>query len=497
MKSKRQWSLVLAAVITLSAIPATPVLAQTSRLVPFSNVVTTLPPSTPAQALTIQLWDVPTGGAAPLFAESQTLDVDANKNISFVFGSATPGGLDPVNFPSGSSRYLDVVDATGATVLAARMPLNAATFALSPGPAGPAGPKGDKGDPGAPGGVNTVTGDSSILVGGTTTDPVVSVAPNGVNDSKIANGAISPAKINGTAATLGANTFLGSQTVVTLPGSYGIFHSDGFLGGVKVASWVGTDTTGVQGGYLGTQSAHPLFFFTGGGWAQMALTQLGNFGIGTVAPAKKLDVQGGSARVSGLLGTRGLDPDSGYPPGIAGGIHTWDVYAEGLIGVGQNGALNALMRNDGLGSFKIVEIKGADFSERFDVRETQNAIEPGMLMVIDPETPGQLVVSSRAYDRRVAGIISGAGGINAGVLMGQPGTLANGKQPVALSGRVYVWADASKAPIVPGDLLTTSNVPGHAMKVGDRRKAQGAVIGKAMTGLKDGKGLVLALVALQ
>ena len=49
----------------------------------------------------------------------------------------------------------------------------------------------------------------------------------------------------------------------------------------------------------------------------------------------------------------------------------------------------------------------------------------------------------------------------------------------------------------PGDLLTTSDVPGHAMKVADHSKAQGAVLGKAMTGLKEGRGKVLVLVTLQ
>jgi hypothetical protein len=66
-----------------------------------------------------------------------------------------------------------------------------------------------------------------------------------------------------------------------------------------------------------------------------------------------------------------------------------------------------------------------------------------------------------------------------------------------LTGRVYCWADASYAPIEPGDLLTTSDTPGHAMKVTNHKKAQGAIIGKAMTSLKEGKGLVLVLVTLQ
>lgn len=107
------------------------------------------------------------------------------------------------------------------------------------------------------------------------------------------------------------------------------------------------------------------------------------------------------------------------------------------------------------------------------------------------------MVSNQAYDRRVAGIISGAGGINPGMLMGQPGSIAYGDHPVALTGRVYCWADASNGPITPGDLLTASDTPGHAMKVSDDANAQGAIIGKALTSLKEGKGLVLVLVTLQ
>jgi hypothetical protein len=68
---------------------------------------------------------------------------------------------------------------------------------------------------------------------------------------------------------------------------------------------------------------------------------------------------------------------------------------------------------------------------------------------------------------------------------------------VALTGRVYVMADATNGAITPGDLLTTSATPGHAMKVSDHVKAQGAILGKAMTSLKEGKGMVLVLVTLQ
>ena len=80
----------------------------------------------------------------------------------------------------------------------------------------------------------------------------------------------------------------------------------------------------------------------------------------------------------------------------------------------------------------------------------------------------------------------------------QPGTVADGKYPVASSGRVYCYCDADAGgSIKPGDLLTTSNTPGHAMKVKNYPKARGAIIGKAMSSLNEGTGLVLVLVTLQ
>ena len=140
---------------------------------------------------------------------------------------------------------------------------------------------------------------------------------------------------------------------------------------------------------------------------------------------------------------------------------------------------------------------GSDLSEQFDITATGEAPKPGMVVCIDPQNPGRLIPSSRPYDKTVAGVISGAGGVKPGMLMGQKGTVADGQHPVALTGRVYAMVDASYGTIQPGDLLTTSDTPGHARKVTEPTRAQGAILGKAMTGLKDGKGLVLVLVSLQ
>ena len=97
----------------------------------------------------------------------------------------------------------------------------------------------------------------------------------------------------------------------------------------------------------------------------------------------------------------------------------------------------------------------------------------------------------------MAGILSGAGGVAPGMLMGQKGSVADGAHPVALTGRVYCRATAANGPIRPGDLLTTSSIPGHAMRVDDHARAAGAILGKAMGTLEAGEGLVLVLVGLQ
>jgi hypothetical protein len=163
-----------------------------------------------------------------------------------------------------------------------------------------------------------------------------------------------------------------------------------------------------------------------------------------------------------------------------------------------NGVANIILdSNDGTVQGQVIEITGgSDFSEKFDIRGEH--LEPGMIVSIDPKNPGRLALCDSAHDKKVAGIVSGAGGVKPGMLMGQRGSVADGKHPVALSGRVYCWVDAdANGAIEPGDMLTTSKTTGHGMKVTDHTRATGAIVGKAMTSLAKGKGLVLVLVNLQ
>jgi hypothetical protein len=140
-----------------------------------------------------------------------------------------------------------------------------------------------------------------------------------------------------------------------------------------------------------------------------------------------------------------------------------------------------------------VILQNADCAEDFDLAESEE-IEPGTVMVLD--RAGKLQPSKQAYDKKVAGIISGAGDYRPGIVLGRkPGH--PGRIPLALVGRVFCKADAECSAIEAGDLLTTSSTPGHAMKATDPVRAFGAVIGKALRPLKAGQGLIPVLIALQ
>jgi len=146
---------------------------------------------------------------------------------------------------------------------------------------------------------------------------------------------------------------------------------------------------------------------------------------------------------------------------------------------------------------------GGDLAEPFDLSDL-NEVRPGLVLTIDAAKPGHLRVCDRAYDPRVAGVVSGAGGIRPGITLDpynedleSTDVGASARAQVALTGRVYVWADATHGAIEPGDLLTTSDTPGHAQRASDRERAAGAILGKAMSSLDSGRGLVLALVSLQ
>jgi len=231
----------------------------------------------------------------------------------------------------------------------------------------------------------------------------------------------------------------------------------------------------------------------------------GSLGLGT-NPVGKLDVSTGAGIIQ-LRNEGGLTPGINIASSPNAGVMRFRNRLEiwpndngtqaGRLDIrGTDGAPTiALDGASGEGTVKVLNITGgADIAEPFEMSDGD--IPKGAVVVIDDENAGRLKLSDRAYDTRVAGIVSGANGINPGLALRQTGALDRG-QNVALTGRVYALADASDAPIRPGDLLTSSETPGHVMKASDGERSHGAIIGKAMSSLREGRGTVLVLINLQ
>lgn len=294
--------------------------------------------------------------------------------------------------------------------------------------------------------------------------------------------------------------FLASSVVVDATSSNPGSHYPGLVFGGSSGETISSKRT--AGG-----NKHGLDFYTGF-VPRLSIANNGGIGIGTQAPeAALLDVEG-DVRLNEFDLFLRSGSDNGHGLGYrstASGRETDGPFLYGFNGgaLGVSGPDSISLSWDYNGNVWVsnninvatITIRGgSDVAEPFPMKAAD--VEPGSVVVIDENDPGHLKMSTEAYDTRVAGIVSGAGGVKPGLTLQQEGLLDQGHQ-VALTGRVYVKADATTAPIKPGDLLTTSGRAGFAMKVTDPARGTGAILGKAMTALKDGTGLVLVLVSLQ
>ena len=274
-------------------------------------------------------------------------------------------------------------------------------------------------------------------------------------------------------------------------------------GAIARFDWL-SDVPRLRLGGTGSGSASGFDIQRVGNVSLLRVQDDGNVGLGTAAPTQRLHLA--DTGPAGLLieadtdnsneahhATLELSQDGGA---VRTELGYFDSSNDFRMRYHLNGVQETelVVRPGGVVEVPVLEITGgADLIERF---ATAGDVEPGTVMVIDSENPGHLVASSVAYDMRVAGVVSGAGGVRPGLSLSQREVL-EGDTPVALAGRVYVRASCENGPIEPGDLLTTASLAGHAMRATDALRSQGAAIGKAMSNLDEGTGLVLVLVNLQ
>jgi hypothetical protein len=253
-----------------------------------------------------------------------------------------------------------------------------------------------------------------------------------------------------------------------------------FVAGVR---GVASNSAGIGAGVLGESKG------TGPGVVGRAIKDAGVIGF-RGDPALSETTVSNDAGKSGVFGAS----DSGAGVlGYSRNPASWAVYAFGGF---RAIALDRPFAGEFVGDVSVdgdVLLTGADCAEQFDVDHQERLIEPGTVLVIGAD--GVLHRSEEAYDTRVAGVVAGAGTYRPGVILDKQQTSAN-RLSISLVGKVFCKVDGSSGAIEVGDLLTTSNTPGHAMKATDPQRAFGAVIGKALKQWSGGAGLIPILVAL-
>lgn len=154
------------------------------------------------------------------------------------------------------------------------------------------------------------------------------------------------------------------------------------------------------------------------------------------------------------------------------------------------------------------------------IYDTRGDTEAGDVLVADRNNRESVLKSDQSYQTAVLGVVT----TNPHMVMGmdlvvdkETGESIPGVQAtrLALTGRVPVKISEENGAIEPGDLLTTSSIPGHAMKwtlldvneatdfdelksmLAENERRRNAIIGKAVSSSSTGDGTVMVLISLQ
>ena len=171
----------------------------------------------------------------------------------------------------------------------------------------------------------------------------------------------------------------------------------------------------------------------------------------------------------------------------------------GYVGIGTTTPQSPLDVNGNFNVTGNATVSGNIAAKYQDIAEWTSArteLPSGTVVSLDTLQPNSVLASNKAYDTRVAGVVSAQPGVILGV--GGPNRVL-----VATTGRVKVRVNANRYPIKIGDLLVTSDKPGVAMKSqpfrvrGKVMHRPGTIIGKALESLSRGEGTILVLLSLQ
>ncbi len=243
-------------------------------------------------------------------------------------------------------------------------------------------------------------------------------------------------------------------------------------------------------------------------------TVTGPYGVWGVSDNQSgIGVYGGANVVSGGIGVEGFSPTGvGLEGKSVGGIairaystaSTITMRIHNLMGDFLDGC--ASDENTCTGPEKTFRIDhtgrgffaGGTQTGGVDIAEIVDATQPlsaGDVIEIDPAATSHFRLTTSEYSTRVAGIVSTAPGVTLSTDVNETGSPLH---PIlALAGRVPVKVTTANGPIAPGDLLTSSPIPGRAMRCGDQARCTGAIVGKALESAGPDTSVIQALVTLQ
>jgi hypothetical protein len=314
--------------------------------------------------------------------------------------------------------------------------------------------------------------------------------PTIVGDSFATTG--STTGVLGLAASPAGTAVAGLASATTGTAIGGFFRTASSTGTALLG--VATATTGTALGIYG-QTSSP-------GSEAILGSQLATSGDGAGVAGDTASEAGGAGLVGRATATTGsaqaVFADTNSPNGI---VALFRAHTGGDLVTGQFGPDTAAVNvfridSTGKGFFDGgTQTGGADFAESVSVAKEVAAHEPGDLLIVDTTGRRQLKLSAEPYSTLVAGIYSTKPGVLA--TTHKMNETAFNEIPLAIVGIVPCKVSAENGPIQPGDLLVTSATPGRAMKGTDRSRMLGAVVGKALEPLSDGKGVIQVLVTLQ
>jgi len=242
-------------------------------------------------------------------------------------------------------------------------------------------------------------------------------------------------------------------------------------------------------------------------------------GVGVLGNFRSTNGQGGGGVIGQTISTSGYFSygargdalgTTGYSVGVFGSAFSPDglaaYFVNRAMGDIVKGAVShgyspdtTVFRVDGTGRVFAdggFQPSGADFAESMAVTGDRAKYEAGDLLVIDPTANRRVALAQQPYSTLVAGIYSTKPGL-VGTTRKVDESAPQNEIPLAVVGIVPCKVTTENGAIRVGDLLVTSSTSGHAMKGTDRSKMLGAVVGKALEPLEEGKGVIQVLVTLQ